>query len=48
MQKAISFNNFAIAYIKESACRIDFWCMSKDDAINLMNSSNLIDKRGVL
>ena len=25
-----------------------FWYMSKDDAINIMNSSNLGDKRGVL
>ena len=48
MQKAIGFNNIAIAYIKGSAYRINFWCMSKDDAINIMNGSNLVDKRGVL
>ena len=48
MQKAISFNNVAIVYIKGNAYRIHFWYMSKDDAINIMNGSNLDDKRGVL
>ena len=48
-QKAISFNNVAIVYVKGSAYRIHFWYMSKDDAINIMNGSNLADKkRGVL
>ena len=44
MQKAMSFNNI----VKGNAYRIHFWYMSKDDAINIMNSSNLVDKRGVL
>ena len=44
MQKAISFSNVAIVYIKESAYRIQFWYMSKNDAVNIMNNSNLIDK----
>ena len=48
MQKAMSFNNIAIVYVKGSAYRINFWYMSKDNAINIMNGSNLIDKRGVL
>ena len=48
MQKAMSFNNVAIVYVKGSAYRINFWYMSKDDAINIMNGSNLIDKMGVL
>ena len=48
MQKAVSFNNVAIAYVKGSAYRIDFWYMSKDDGINILNNSNLIDKMGVL
>ena len=48
MQKAMSFNNIAIVYVKESSYRIHFWYMSKDDAINIMNGSNLTDKRGVL
>ena len=48
MQKTMGFNNIAIVYVKESAYRIHFWYMSKDDAINIMNGSNLVDKRGVL
>ena len=48
MQKAMSFNNIAIVYVKGNAYRIHFWYMSKDDAINIMNGSNLTDKRGVL
>ena len=47
-QKAMSFNNVAIVYVKRNACRINFWYISKDDAIGIMNCSNLIDKRGVL
>ena len=47
MQKAISFNNIAIVYVKGSADRIHFWYMSKDDAINIMNGSNFVDKRGI-
>ena len=48
MQKAMSLNNIAIVYVKESAYRINFWYMSKDNAINMMSNSNLVDKRGVL
>ena len=48
MQKALSFNNVAIVYVRESAYRIHFWYMSKADAINIMNNSNLVDKIGVL
>ena len=48
MQKAMSFNIVAIAYVKGSAYRIHFWYMSKDDVINIMNGSNLVDKMGVL
>ena len=48
MQKAMSFNNAAVVYVKEDANRINFWHMSKNDAINIMNGSNLIDKSGVL
>ena len=44
----MSFNNAAIVYVKESAYRINFWYMSKDDAINIMNGSNLVDRMGVL
>ena len=44
----MSFNNVAIAYVKRNAYRINFWYMSKNDVINIMNGSNLIDKRGAL
>ena len=48
MQKAMGFNNITIVDIKRNASRIHFWYMSKDDAINIMTGSNLVDKRGVL
>ena len=43
MQKAVSSNDVTIV-----AYRIHFWYISKDDAINIMNISSLIDKMGVL
>ena len=48
MQIAMDFNNIAIVYTKENAYRIHFWYMSKDDAIKIMNGSNLTNKRSVL
>ena len=48
MQNPMSFNDVAILYVKGSAYRIHFWYMSKDDAVSIMNNSNLIDKKGVL
>ena len=36
MQNVMSLNNVTIVYVNESACRIHFWYMSKDDAINIM------------
>ena len=48
MQKSKSFNDAGIAYVKGNAYRIHFWYMGKDDTISIMNSSNLIDKKGVL
>ena len=47
MQRAISFNDVVFVYVKGSNYRIHFWYMSKDDAIIIMNNSNLIDKMGV-
>ena len=41
MQKAMNFNDVAIVSVKQSDYRIHFWCMSKGDAINIMNNSNL-------
>ena len=47
-QKAMSFNNVAIVYVKGHAYRIHVWYINKDDAINIMNGSNFVDKSGVL
>ena len=48
MQKAMSFNDAAVVSIKGNDYGIQFWYMSKDDAISIMHSSNLIDKKGIL
>ena len=40
MQKAMSFNDVAIVYVKGNAYIIHFWYMSKDEAIIIMNNSN--------
>ena len=48
MQKAISLNDVVIVYVKGSAYRIHFWYMRKDDAIRIMNNSNLIVKLSIL
>ena len=45
MQKAVSFNDVALVSVKGSSYRIHFWYISKNDAINIMNNSDLIDKR---
>ena len=46
-KKPTSFNDVAIIYVKGSAYRIQFWYISKDDTISIMNNSNLVDKEGV-
>ena len=48
MQKAMSFNNITIVHVKGNAYRSNFWYTSKDEAINIINGSILLDKRGVL
>ena len=48
MQKAISFNDAAVVFVKGSAYRIHFGYMSKDNAIRIIKNSNLVDKKGVL
>ena len=48
MLKAMSFNDVAIIYVKGSAYRNHCWYMSKDDAVSIMNNSNLIGKIGAL
>ena len=44
----VSIKNLAIVYSKGNAYRINFWYMTKNDAISMMNNSNLIDKKSVL
>ena len=44
----MSFNNVSIVYVKWNAYGIHFCYVSKDDAINIMKNSNLIDKMGIL
>ena len=45
----MSFNDVAIVYVKKkNAYRIHLWYMSKNDAISIMNNSNLADKKCVL
>ena len=41
----MNFDDVAIIYVKGSAYRIHFWYMSKDVAINIMNNSNMTDKK---
>ena len=44
----MNYNDVAEVSMKRSDYRIYFWYMSKDDAIRLMNSSNLNEKSGLL
>ena len=46
--KAVSINNLAIVYVGDKVYRINFAFMSKDDVINLIKNSVIIDKRRVL
>ena len=47
IQKAMNSNDVAIVSIKGSDCRINFWYMSKNDAIDLLNIY-VLDNKGVL
>ena len=44
----MNFNNVAIFSVKGSDYRIHLWYMRKDDAINIMKSSDLNEKTGLL
>ena len=44
----MNFNDVAIASVKGSDYKIHFWYMSKDNAISIMNSSDLSEKSGLL
>ena len=47
VQKAMSFNDVSIVFVKGNSYRIHFY-MSNDDAISMMNNSNLIDEKDFL
>ena len=40
----MNFNDVAIVSVKESDYRIHFWYIRKNDAINIMNNSNVNEK----
>ena len=45
----MNFNHVPIVVsIKSNDYRIHFWYMSKDDAISIMNNSNVSEKTGFL
>ena len=44
----MNFNDAAIDFLKGGDYRIHFWCMSNNDAISIMNNSNLNGKMDVL
>ena len=44
----MSFNEFAIVSVKGNDHRIHFWYMSRDEAINLLNNTNLKGKGAAL
>ena len=48
MQKAMNFNDVPIVSIREKDYRINFWYISIDDAINIINNSSLNEKAGLL
>ena len=48
MEKAMNFNDVAIVSIKGNDYRINFWYMSKDEAISIMHFSNLNEETGLL
>ena len=44
----MNFNDVTIVSVKKRDYRIHFWYMSRDDAINVMKTSDLNEKRGLL
>ena len=46
--KAISMQNIAIIYHNGHTYRVNFAFISRNDALNLMKNSIIIDKKGVL
>ena len=48
MQKARNVNDVPVVSVKGNDYRIHFWYMSKDDAISIMNNSDLNEEKGLL
>ena len=46
--KAISMHNICMGYNNGNAYRINFVCMCKNDALNLIKKAVTIDKKGTL
>ena len=44
----MNFNDVAIVSVKGTDYRIHFWHVSKDEAISIMQNSNLNEKTGLL
>ena len=45
MLKAMNFNDAVIVSVRWNDYRIDFWYMSKDEAINWLRNADLTEKR---
>ena len=44
MKEAMNVNDFAILFVKRNDSRIYYWCMSKDEAINIWRNGDLTEK----
>ena len=44
----MNLNDVAIVSVEGTDSRIHFWYMNKDDAINIMENSDLDEKKGLL
>ena len=47
-QKSITFDGFAIVAIVKNVSEINFWFMTKSEAVNRMKSADLIEQSGQL
>ena len=48
VQKAVSFNDIAIASVKGNDYTFCYWCMSKDEVIHLSINTSLSEKSETL
>ena len=47
-EKSMSFDNVASDTVKEHDYRIDFWFMTKGEAVKRMKNADLSEKNGIL